>query len=342
MGEGEPEPAESTPAAGEQTVATARGEIATSGLGRTLMHEHLFVVSPEVQQNWPDYPENWNEDEQIEEAVQRLAAVKAAGIDTLVDLTVLGLGRYVPRVVRVAERAEVNIVVATGAYVLSELPVYFHYRGPGTAAGGPNRLAEFFVRDIVEGITGTGVRAAIIKCVTDEAGVTKDVDRVLRAVAVAHRETGAPITTHTHAGLHRGLDQQRVFAQEGVDLSRVIIGHSGDTDDYDYLEELVAAGSYLGMDRFGLDTVPFDKRVEIVATMCRRGHAGRMVLSHDTSCFSDMSDPERRRVLYPRWRWTHIPQDVVPALLANGVSNDQIDQMLIHNPREIFCHTGGY
>ena len=97
-----------------------------------------------------------------------------------------------------------------------------------------------------------------------------------------------------------------------------------------------------GMDRFGLDTVPFDKRVEIVATMCRRGHAGRMVLSHDTSCFSDMSDPERRRVLYPQWRWTHIPQDVVPALLANGVSNDEIDQMLIHNPREIFCHTGGY
>lgn len=323
-------------------VPTARGDVPADALGRTLMHEHLFVTSPEVQQNWPDYPEAWNEDEQIEEAVRRLAALKAAGFDTLVDLTVIGLGRYVPRVVRVAQRSEVNIVVATGAYVLSELPVYFHYRGPGTPAGGPDRLAEFFVRDITEGITGTGVRAALLKCVTDEAGLTRDVERVLRSVAAAHRQTGVPITTHTHSGLRRGLDQQKVFAEEGVDLTRVIIGHSGDTDDYDYLERLVDAGSYLGMDRFGLDTVPFDKRVEIVATMCARGHAGRMVLSHDTSCFSDMSDPVRRGELYPNWRWTHIAEDVVPALLRRGVSDRDVERMLVDNPREIFARQGGY
>jgi phosphotriesterase-related protein len=244
--------------------------------------------------------------------------------------------------VRVAEQSNINIVVATGAYVLSELPVYFHYRGPGTAAGGPDRLAEFFIRDITEGVTGTGVRAAVLKCVTDEAGLTKDVDRVLRSVAHAHRETGAPITTHTHSGLRRGLDQQKVFKEEGVDLSRVVIGHSGDTDDFDYLEELADAGSYLGMDRFGLNTVPFDKRVEIVAEMCGRGYAGRMVLSHDTSCFSDMSDPVRRREMNPQWRWTHIPQDVVPALLDRGVSQDQIDVMLIENPARIFGNQGGY
>ena len=324
------------------TVPTARGEVPVDQLGPTLMHEHLFVTSPEIQQNWPDYPEQWDEEEQIEEALRRLALLKASGIDTLVDLTVIGLGRYIPRVVRVAERSDVNIVVATGAYVLSELPVYFHYRGPGTPAGGPDRMAEFFVRDITEGITGTGVRAAILKCVTDEAGLTRDVDRVLRSVASAHRQTGAPITTHTHSGLRRGLDQQKVFAEEGVDLSRVIIGHSGDTDDYDYLEQLVDAGSYLGMDRFGLETVSFDKRVDIVATMCARGHADRMVLSHDTSCFSDMSDPVRRRELYPRWRWTHIPEDVVPELLRRGVSQDDVDRMLIHNPREIFARQGGY
>ena len=139
-----------------------------------------------------------------------------------------------------------------------------------------------------------------------------------------------------------GLDQQKVFAEEGVDLSRVIIGHSGDTDDYDYLEQLVGAGSYLGMDRFGLETVPFAKRVEIVATMCARGHAGRMVLSHDTSCFSDMSDPVRRRRMNPNWRWTHIAQDVVPALRARGVGEDDIDCMLVRNPRDIFARQGGY
>ncbi|AGP60227.1 phosphotriesterase family protein [Streptomyces rapamycinicus] len=326
----------------EPVVATAGGPVPVSRLGTTLMHEHIFVTSPEIQQNWPDYPEQWDEETQIEAALKKLADAKANGIDTIVDLTVIGLGRYVPRVKRVAEQTDVNIVVATGAYVLHDLPVYFHYRGPGTPAGGPDRMYEFFVRDIEEGVTGTGVRAAILKCVTDAAGLTPDVERVLRSVARAHRRTGAPITTHTHAGLRRGLDQQQVFANEGVDLSRVIIGHSGDTDDYGYLEELIAAGSYLGMDRFGLDTVPFGKRVEIVAEMCRRGHADKMVLSHDTSCFSDMSDPVRRRELYPDWRWTHIPQDVVPALLERGVTQEQIDQMMVENPRRIFSHDGGY
>lgn len=324
------------------TVPTARGDVSVADLGRTLMHEHIFVTSPEVQQNWPDYPEQWDEDEQITEARRRLVALKAAGFDTLVDLTVIGLGRYVPRVVRVAEEVDVNIIVATGAYVLSELPVYFHYRGPGTPVGGPDRLAEFFVRDITEGMTGTSARAGILKCVTDVAGLTPDVDRVLRSVARAHRETGVPITTHTHAAHRRGFDQQKVFAEEGVDLSRVIIGHSGDTDDYDYLQTMADRGSYLGMDRFGLETVSFEKRVDIVAEMCRRGYASKMVLSHDTSCFSDMSDPVRRRQMNPNWNWLHIAQDVVPALRDRGVDDGQIDQMLIHNPREIFSAQGGY
>lgn len=321
-------------------VQTATGPVPVESLGTTLMHEHIFVTSPEVRQGWP--VAGWDEDEQVDEALGRLAAAKAAGVDTIVDLTVLGLGRYVPRVVEVARRSEVNIIVATGAYVLHDLPLYFHYRGPGAPLGGPDLLYEFFIRDIEEGIGDTGVRAAMLKCVTDVDGLTTDVERTLRSVARAHRKTGVPITTHTHSGSRRGLDQQRVFADEGVDLSRVVIGHSGDTDDYDYLEELVSAGSYLGMDRFGLETVPFDKRVEIVVEMCRRGHASKLVLSHDTSCWSDMSDPVQRRKQHPNWHWLHIPQDVVPALLDRGVTQEQVDQMLIVNPREIFSHDGGY
>jgi len=326
----------------EPMVQTARGAVPTRSLGSTLMHEHIFVLSPEIQQNWPDYEENWDEEREMAAAVEKLRDVKANGIDTIVDLTVIGLGRYVPRIQRLAQLTDVNIVVATGAYVIETLPMYFHFRGPGAPAGGPEKMTPMFIRDITEGVGDTGVKAAILKCVTDVAGLTRDVERVLRSVAQAHRATGVPITTHTHVGTKRGLDQQRVFAEEGVDLARVIIGHSGDTDDYAYLEELIAEGSYLGMDRFGLETVSFEKRVEIVAEMCRRGHANRMVLSHDTSCFSDLSDPVRRKEMYPNWRWTHIPQDVVPALRKHGVDDDQIDQMLIRNPQEIFQRHGGY
>ena len=141
--------------------------------------------------------------------------------------------------------------MATGLYTYNDIPFRFHYEGPGGMLGGPEIMTEMFVRDIEQGIADTGVKAGILKCATDEPGITPGVERVLRAVAQAHKRTGVPISTHTHAGLRRGLEQQRIFEEEGVDLSRVVIGHSGDSTDVGYLEELIAAGSYLGMDRFG-------------------------------------------------------------------------------------------
>ena len=118
----------------------------------------------------------------------------------------------------------------------------------------------------------------------------------------------------------RGLEQQRIFIEEGVDLSRVVIGHSGDTDDLDYLEELIANGSYLGMDRFGIDTfLPFEQRVETVARLCERGHADRMVLSHDAACFNHWLPEDLVPVLLPNWNYLHIHRDVLPALKARGV-----------------------
>ena len=114
---------------------------------------------------------------------------------------------------------------------------------------GVDHVADLFIRDITQGIGNSGVKAAIIKCATDEGGLTPGVERVLRACARTHRQTGVPITTHTHAPSFRGRDQQRVFEEEGVDLSRVIIGHCGDSTDLDYLKELMDRGSMIGMDR---------------------------------------------------------------------------------------------
>src|SRR5262249_19348178 len=153
---------------------------------------------------------------------------------------------YIPRIRRIAEQTSLNVVVATGIYTYCDLPHYFQYRGPGTILGGPEIMVDMFVRDIEEGIADTGVRAGILKCATDAPGLTPGVERILRATAQAHRRTGVPVSTHTNARKRVGLDQQRVFREEGVDLSRVIIGHSGDTTDLDYLEALIANGSTLG------------------------------------------------------------------------------------------------
>lgn len=323
------------------TVTTVKGPLDTDHLGPTLMHEHVFVLSTEIMQN---YPEPWgDEDTRVADAVTRLNELKAAGIDTIVDLTVTGLGRYIPRIQRIAEQTQLNIVVATGLYTYNDVPHYFHFRGPGTLLDGPELMTEMFVRDITEGIADTGVRAAILKCATDEPGVTPGVERVLRAVAKAHRETGVPISTHTHAATERGLDQQRIFEEEGVDLSRVVIGHSGDSTDTAYLEKLIANGSYIGMDRFGIDVLlPFEERVEIVATMCERGHAGRMVLSHDAACHNDWLDEDVLAEVTPRWNYLHITRDVVPALRQRGVTDTQIETMLVDNPRRIFERVGAY
>ena len=322
-------------------VDTVRGPIPTSGLGVTLMHEHVFVLSPEIMAN---YPEGWGDESAREQAaVDKLNALKAIGVDTIVDPTVIGLGRYIPRIQRVAERTDLKIVVATGVYTYNDVPMYFHFNGPGTGRNSREPMVDMFVRDITEGIAGTGVKAAILKCATDEPGITAGVERVLRAVAQAHRATGVPITTHTHAQTRRGLEQQRVFAEEGVDLSRVIIGHSGDSTDLDYLEELVAAGSYLGMDRFGLDNIlAFDDRVDIVARMCERGHAGSMVLAHDASCHIDWLPEAALPFVLPNWHYLHIHNDVLPALRGRGVTEEQITTMLVDNPRAIFSRQGGY
>jgi phosphotriesterase-related protein len=183
----------------------------------------------------------------------------------------------------------------------------------------------------------------MLKCATDELGVTPGVERVLRAVAQAHRQTGVPISTHTHARSRRGLDQQRIFREEGVDLSRVVIGHSGDTTDINYLEEVIVAGSYLGMDRFGLDTIlPFDERVNTVASLCERGHADKLVLSHDTACFHDWLPEPVLPTGLPNWHYLHISNDVIPALRKRGVTEDQIRTMLVDNPRGIFERQGRY
>ncbi|WP_329059283.1 phosphotriesterase family protein [Amycolatopsis sp. NBC_01480] len=323
-------------------VDTVRGEVAPGALGKVLMHEHIFVLSPEFVANYPEH-DGFDELVHVPEAIEKLRALKAAGIDTIVDPTVIGLGRYIPRVQKIAAEVDLNIVVATGLYTYNELPHYLSLRGPGTMLGGDDPMVAMFVGDLTDGIADTGVKAGVLKCATDEPGVTPGVERVLRAVAKAHRETGAPIMTHTHAGTRRGLEQQDVFESEGVDLARVLIGHSGDTTDLDYLTALADRGSLLGMDRFGIDSfLPFEDRVATVAALCERGYAGSMVLSQDASCYMDWLEAPVREAVLPNWHYLHITEDVLPALRARGVAESDLTKMLVDNPQRFLTRGSGY
>lgn len=320
------------------TIQTARGPIDSADLGPTLMHEHIFVLTPDVQQN---YPQEWGaEDERIADAVGRLTEVAALGVQTIVDPTVVGLGRYLPRIAKVAEQVDLNIVVATGLYTYDDVPFFFHHRGPAlneaVGAEVPDPMVDMFVGDIRDGVAGTSIRAGLLKCAIDAQGMTPGVERVMRAVALAHQETGTPITVHTHPGSQQGLAVKKVLEAEGVDLRRVVLGHSGDSTDADHLSELAEAGFVLGMDRFGINLeTTFEARADIVVEMCRRGYAEAMVLSQDAACYIDWIDPGVMALL-PQWRYTHIHEEVLPYLLEHGVTQDQVDAMLVANPRRYF------
>ncbi|NDU73710.1 phosphotriesterase-related protein [Actinomadura sp. DSM 109109] len=321
-------------------VETVRGPVDATALGRTLMHEHVFVLGAEYVQNYGE-GDWWDEEEKVADAVGKLRELAGLGVTTIADPTVWGLGRYLPRIQRVNEQVpELNIIAATGLYTYNDVPFQFHHRGPGLLADdGTDPMVADFTRDLTEGIAGTGVKAAFLKCAVDAPGLTPGVERVLRAVAAAHRETGAPVTVHTESSIHAGRTVVDLLGKEGVDLAKVVVGHAGDSNDLDYLMELADTGAILGMDRFGLDVInPTVNRVATVAALCERGYADRMVLSHDASCFMDWFGPDPATVpaMQPNWNYRHISQDVLPALRAAGVSDAQIDQMLVDNPRRYF------
>lgn len=325
-------------------VPTVRGPLDSAELGRTYTHEHIFTLTADVQQN---YPAEWgSEDTRIADAVTQLRALSAQGIQTIVDPTVVGLGRNIPRIQRVAAQVpDLNIIVSTGVYTYDTVPFFFLHRGPALEAAlgmpVPDPMVDMFVTDITEGITGTGVRAGMLKCAIDEQGMTPGVERVMRAVASAHHQTGAPITVHTHPRSRTGLEVRRVLCdEEGVAPHRILLSHSGDTTDCDHLARLADAGFLLGMDRFGINLgTTFEKRADTLVEMCRRGYAASMVLSQDASCYIDWIDPAVLPFL-PQWNYLHIGNEVLPYAIERGVTQEQITTMLVANPRRFFETAG--
>jgi phosphotriesterase-related protein len=289
-------------------VETVRGPVDAASLGTTLTHEHVFVLNEEIRLN---YRGDWDEEARVADAAAKLNALRLRGCDTIADPTVIGLGRDIRRIQRVAAGTDINIIVATGLYTYDDVPFYFRYRGAQRQSAGSDPMTAMFVGDITEGISGTGVKAAFLKCAIEEQGLTPGVERVLRAA-------------------------------EGADLTRVVMGHSGDTTDLDYLTRLADAGCLLGMDRFGLDVIlPFEQRVNTVAELAGRGYADRMVLSHDAACYIDWFRQDLIPGFAPAWHYGHLFEDVLPALRERGVTETQIDTMLVANPRRYFTGPSG-
>ena len=313
------------------TVETVRGPVDVTELGTSLMHEHILVLQPEALQNYGHVwgASYWDEEAGVADAIDKLRAVRAAGIRTLVDPTAPGLGRCIPRIQRINAEVDLNILVATGVYAFLELPNFLHYRSP-------EAIAELFVREIREGIDDTGVKAAFVKCAVEEHGLVGDIPRILDAVAITALETDAPVMVHTNASAATGVTALEALTARGIDPTRIVVAHAGDSNDLDYLRTIADTGAVLGFDRFNIPHFnPDADRIRTLLALLSEGYGDRIHLSHDAACFMDfmVGDPN---FADERPDYLHISKNVLPVLLEQGVTQAQIDEMMVENPRRYF------
>ena len=305
------------------TIETVLGPIDPGDLGFTLSHEHT-PRPPAILGS--EYPWMFNVDEMRQRGIDELTEAKQGGVDAIIDLSTPDLGRDMGLSLDYAKASGVHIVVATGIW--REVPRQLR-------AMTPEQVAEIFIREITVGIQDTDIKAGVIKCASDQEGVSPAAEIILRAAAIASNETGCPISTHQWAPTQVGRQQVDILKDAGADMNRVCIGHSADTTDVDYLEGMLKDGVWLSMDRYPGGTVigadgeqrrpTWQERNATVRALIDRGWANRLMLGHDYAPGLQPRD-------YPT-RYLFLSTTAIPGLLADGVPQATIDTMMREVPR---------
>jgi phosphotriesterase-related protein len=318
------------------TVQTVLGPLDASELGFTLTHEHI-ANAPDVLKRWP---KAWGgRAGLIAKAVDRLKVIKAAGIDTVVDLTPYDVGRDIRFLEEVSRKSGMNMIACTGQRFFPP-----RSRKVSMPARTVADLAEHFTKEMDRGIDGTGIKAGVIKIGIIAARPTALEEVGLRAAARASKATGLPIRIHADAAHRAGESIAPILEDEGVNPARVSLDHSDDGADMDYFLGLARRGYSLSMDHVhrGLmaDGKPsFERRAECIKKLVDAGFAHQLFLSSD-SMFGGSLLPEGTR----DWRENIDPPEgmlfsvrrLLPRLGELGVSNEQVHVMTVENPRDFF------
>ena len=310
------------------TVETVNGPLDVEQLGLTLIHEHFRATDEAGRMQFPHL---YDEHREWEAAVSDANAIRGHGVQTVVEPSAMFLTRDAAFSKRVADESGLNVILATGVYTYDYLPQVLQNRDE-------DAIAAIFVHEIEHGIQGTGIKAALIKCAADEAGLTPNIEKIHRAAARASNQTDRPIMAHSHPASGTGLDQMRIFEEEGVAPGKVQIAHTGDTDDLEYIERLLDTGCWIGMDRYGLDIfLPTDRRNATVLALLETGHADRMFLSQDYCSTLDWFPFEVQDYLkaneVPNWSMTFLFEQVIPELKERGMTDEELTQMMVDNPK---------
>jgi phosphotriesterase-related protein len=322
-------------------VQTVTGPIALDQLGRTLMHEHLFIAfsgaeyDPFVTFDRPAF---------IAEAVKRLQQLRTEhGVRSFVDPCPIELGRDAAMMQEIAEKSEMNVVCTTGFYFEAMgLPIYWRARTV-------QEIADLYIREITHGIGKTGIKAGAIKVATGAPTISPLEHKFLEAACIAQQATNVPIITHTQDG-YAGPDQQEAFAKGGVPAHRCLIGHCCGNADPVYHRRVVDGGSYIGFDRIGLHRYqPDEVRADNLVRLVKSGHRAQIMMSQDRHCgwYGKMArqvtaeEQARMDELRAAGQWpppyTYMFTDFVPMLKERGLSDHEINSILQDNPKRFFA-----
>jgi phosphotriesterase-related protein len=312
-------------------IQTVLGPVDPSAIGFTLPHEHTAIALWQIPNRW-DYWE-LTADEPVITA--ELGRFREAGGTALVDVTLPGVGRDPAWLVRLARASGLHLVMGCGWYREAYYPAEALIDRRSV-----DDLADELVREAEEGIAvaGPGADAArarpgiIGEIGTDKPWLSAQEERVHRAVARASRRTGLAITTHAVMS-DVGLAQLAVFEAEGADPSRVVIGHA---DSYPVLEhylEIIGRGANLEFDFLGMSFTPQERLgeprvIDLLLELLSRGHADRVLLSQDVCHNQQLHHYEGNG-------YTYLQETFLPRLRARGVSETEIEQLTVLNPRRI-------
>ena len=337
---------------------TVLGTVAPETLGITMMHEHLisdlsrFFHEPDdpqeqliartpvdlgtlswVLMNWSGSLDNLVLSDQ-DLAVDEVSIFKKEGGGTLVDVTSVGLGREPLALRYVAEKTDLHIVMGSSYYLA-------HFHPPDMDGKSEDDIYEEIVRDITEGVGDTGVRAGIIGEVGCSWPLHPNEAKALRASARAQRKTGAPLSIHPGLHVDAPFKIVDILAEAGADIERVIIGHMERTRlDRDRLVRLLRSGCYVEFDWFGevrptyphgIIEVPSDgERIKTIAFLIAEGFGKKVVVSQDI-CL------KARLASFGGPGYGHIARYVRTWMRELGIKADEIDDLLVGNPRRILA-----
>ena len=313
-----------------ERVQLTDGTIERSELGRTLIHEHVHLGMPGW--NFDAKSPRYVRHELMARAVDRLQELRDYGCSTIIVPCPMDLGRDVEFVAEVQQKSGINIICATGVYHETEGVPYTFRTLPR------EDIVDLYVKELTEGIGDTGIKAGVIKIASGSDPHNEYDTRMIGIAAEVSHITGVPLISHTDVSTH-GHEQIDTVERHGGCAECMVVGHSGDRDDSPYQISLAKRGAFVGLDRFGLDMMLSDDlRIKNLLEMVAAGYRDHVLISQDAViCLLGRVGPEMEK-LQPNWTITHIFERVLPKLREQGMSDEDIDKILIDNPRKLFAN----